>query len=238
MANVFTAAMRYKRDLDKRMKMFEDTWVAQELAWYEANFTDDDGRPLNTSMQRPDEQDLRSQYNKYVAPARRAELEDKMLNGRIMDDLVWGWKVQYTMAKAKERAAEELGVELNTPNTFFITVRPDEKKTTFQDFYAKVASFTKRQCFLSYTLSFEQKGTSDDTLGQGFHVHIVARMKQRSKGEVLRDTQNTFKHCAAANCIDVSLAPRPKELVQNYLVDYNANDGHKQETKQWDAHLS
>lgn len=88
---------------------------------------------------------------------------------------------------------------------------------------------------MSFTLSFEQKGTTTETMGHGYHTHIIATMKQKSKGEVLRDTQSSFQHTTAPNCIDVSLCKNPEEVVQNYLIDYVSNDNHKITTKEYDS---
>lgn len=128
-----------------------------------------------------------------------------------------------------------LFVPQGSKQAYFITIRPDTKKIKFCDFYNDVRKFCLRKCFETFKLSFEQKGMSDDTLGDGFHVHIVACMKQRSKGEVLRDTISAFKGYTAPNCIEVLTTRNPDELVDNYLVNYKSDDGHKAPTQKWDA---
>lgn len=140
------------------------------------------------------------------------------------------------MLKYKEIAADE-GLIDYTPvkKTWFITIRPKTSEISFVDFKEKVFKFIARKCFTNYSLSFEQKGTSDDTLGVGFHVHIIAEMKQRSKGEVLRDTVSTFKDCTATHCIQVDVCKNPESLKEGYLLAYESDDGHKIVTKEWDA---
>jgi hypothetical protein len=119
---------------------------------------------------------------------------------------------------------------------YFITLRPDDKRVSFDDFQQKVIEYLGRSCFISYDCAFEQKGESDETLGSGFHCHIVAKMKQRSKGEVLRDTLSSFKQVEwiAPNCIQILPTKNGRELVQNYLIDYKSEDGHKEVTRVWD----
>lgn len=159
--------------------------------------------------------------------ATKIELADFEKNARLGIEL---------MLKFKEIAAEEGLIEYEpVKRNWFITIRPDTKIITFEAFYDMVQKFVKRSCFINYTLSFEQKGTSDETLGQGFHTHIVAQMTQRSKGEVLRDTQSTFKKCTAKNCIQVLLCKNPEELIDSYLINYESNDEHKIVTKIWDT---
>lgn len=122
---------------------------------------------------------------------------------------------------------------------YMITIRPDCTKVEFFEFKTAVEYFLERKCFVNYTWSFEQKGTEPMNLGDGFHVHIVANMKQRSKSEVLRDTLSSWKDWIdkgwiAANCIDVITTKNGESLVQNYLVEYKSDDGHKKPTQAWD----
>lgn len=140
------------------------------------------------------------------------------------------------MLKYKQIAAEEGLIDDKIKGTFFITIRPDTSVISFEDFYKKVSDFVSRKCFVEYTCSFEQKGTDNDSLGKGFHVHIIAQMKQRSKGEVLRDTQSTFKESTSANCIQVDILKTNKDLenTKSYILEYSSDDGHKMPTKQWD----
>lgn len=147
----------------------------------------------------------------------------------------------FWMQRMKDRIGESfkqlLTDDQEMPTSgYFITIRPDDSKCCFEDFREKVMTFLKRKCFLEYTLSFEQKGTTPSDMGRGFHCHIIAKMKQRSKGEVLRDTLNSFKEWIdkewiASNCIDVVITKNPEKLVLNYLVKYESEDGHKMATK-------
>lgn len=122
---------------------------------------------------------------------------------------------------------------------YFITIRPDDSKVEFSDFYDKTIAFVKRKCFIDYKLSFEQKGTCPTELGKGFHCHIVAQMKQRSKTEVLRDTLSSWndwinKDWIKGNCIQVLTTKNPEQLVNDYLIEYKSDDEHKEQTKNWD----
>jgi hypothetical protein len=120
---------------------------------------------------------------------------------------------------------------------FFITIRPDDKSVSFIDFYNDVQKFVQRKCFLEYKLTFEQKGVTPETYGQGFHTHIIAHMKQRSKTEVLRDTQSTFKTYTSANCIEVVILKTKNDLekVTDYITLYSSEDDHKEITQAADA---
>lgn len=123
--------------------------------------------------------------------------------------------------------------------SYFITIRPDCNKVDFITFKEKVESFVSRACFTEVTYSFEQKGTTPSEIGTGFHVHIVAQSKHRSKGECLRDTLSSWNTWVsegriAANCIDVAVTNNGQALIQNYLIDYKSDDNHKSPTKSMD----
>lgn len=128
---------------------------------------------------------------------------------------------------------------LGNKQSYFITIRPDCSKVHFLEFKEKVDSFVARTCFTSVKYSFEQKATTPSELGEGFHVHLVAQSKHRSKGECLRDTLSSWNTWIsegkiASNCIDVSVTRNGESLVQNYLIDYKSDDGHKEPTKSMD----
>lgn len=123
---------------------------------------------------------------------------------------------------------------------YFITIRPDDKKVTFIEFKEKIDKLVARPCFIDSTISYEQKGECLEDIGIGFHVHIVAKMKQRSKGEVLRNIVSSFskwisENKISSNCIQVDITSNPEKLIQNYLIEYQSDDGHKIKTKNTDA---
>lgn len=146
-----------------------------------------------------------------------------------------GIKEHITTMKIFSRLEEATAEYLSEKRQwYFITIRPDESKIDFKDFYKKVAKFVNRACIEDYHLSLEQKGTDVASMGKGFHVHIIAKAKWRSKAECLRDSQSSFVSCTAANCVQVLTTKNPMEIVQNYLIDYKSDDGHKEVTKAWD----
>lgn len=133
------------------------------------------------------------------------------------------------------------GGDLGKRQAYMITIRPDDTKCTFDEFRDKVQSFVRRACFIRYSYSFEQKGETIATMGKGFHVHIIADMKQRSKSEVLRDTLSSWnsfiiKGLISSNNIDVRTCHDPNEVVKNYLLEYKSTDEHKAKTKEVDYH--
>lgn len=171
----------------------------------------------------------------------RTQLRSSGMNDEMIEQMIETTKrVQWRdfgdwVEEAKilhEIYVEKTGLQTN--NWYMITIRPDTSKCDFETFYEKVRKFSQRSFFKEYTLSFEQKGTSLDSLGNGFHVHIVADTTHRSKGECLRDSKSTFSGIAAENCIDVRTTKNPKDIIQQYLVEYESSDDHKKPTMEWD----
>jgi len=113
---------------------------------------------------------------------------------------------------------------------FWITIRPPTGN--FQEFYTLVGSTVRRKCFLEYRLSFEQKGVDESTLGEGYHVHMVARMTQRSVGEIVRDLKSSFK--LGDEAIEVKKTKNPHVMFEDYCISYESKDGHKETTREWD----
>lgn len=128
----------------------------------------------------------------------------------------------------KEEAANLMG-----ESAWFITIRPNES-TEWIPFLNKTITLLTRKCFIDFTASYEQKGTSEDDIGKGFHIHIVSQMKQRSKGEIIRDIKSTMGDMVAENCIEVIPTKNKMDIINNYLIDYKSKDEHKIKTKDWD----
>lgn len=125
-----------------------------------------------------------------------------------------------------------------TEKGFFITIRP--LSGDFELFKNMCFKFVERKCFLSYAMSFEQKGIERETLGEGYHCHIIGSMTQRSKGEVLRDTKSSFAKLINENIltpagIQVEYCRDTEKVKTKYLIEYVSKDGHKEITKIWDA---
>lgn len=140
-------------------------------------------------------------------------------------------------AELHERYASVCG---KNKNGYFISIRPSELLTDFNEFFTQIQEFAHRKSFLKIKYSFEQKGETPSDLGKGFHCHLVVyETKFRSKGEVLRATLSSFnnwieKGWLASNCIDVQPTKNPDDIVNKYLIAYESDDSHKNATKSMD----
>lgn len=159
-------------------------------------------------------------------------------------------------AEAKSRLIEMGLIEdTRATQTYFITIRPDTTKVTFDDFYKIIQKYTERACIKHFKLSFEQKSTDLENLGDGFHVHIVAHHTCKSKGEVARTLTGKYNDelpqgkqykegafskwlnngWLSAGCVDVVVCKNPDQHFQRYCVEYKCDQHDKQCTKEADA---
>lgn len=115
-------------------------------------------------------------------------------------------------------------------NRYWITIRP-KPGIAWGAFHSVIRNVVERECFLNYDLSFEQK--CPEGSGTGFHVHMFAEMKQKSKGQVLRDLKSTLDSICGEAGIDVK-PTRDLHMFSNYCIEYKSNDGHKILTKTGD----
>lgn len=103
-------------------------------------------------------------------------------------------------AMAKARLSTE-----TSDRPYMLSVRPPPTtnwmvfKHTTETFVAKW-----KDSWTNYEYAFEQKGETLDTLGQGFHVHIIITTNKANyyPSHILRDAKKAW-HYVASNCIQV-----------------------------------
>jgi len=119
---------------------------------------------------------------------------------------------------------------------FFIGVRPT-LQTSLKEFIELVNKWMNRSEGLlsEYTCVLEQKGESDETLGEGFHMHMLVRSDTcRSKPEMIRYLKSTFgKTCPEPDVEILTFKNRIEERIK-YITEHQSIDGHKEPTMEWD----
>jgi len=127
---------------------------------------------------------------------------------------------------------------------YFITIRPhpDLKFHKFKEFIEKLF---KRKAFSEGFYVWEQKGTSKETMGEGFHIHAVVKQNSPSKGMgyVKEIIYSTMKKCEVDDSIGAGNYPiralkTQKELdsVHHYTETefFNKNTPEKEEAWNYD----
>lgn len=117
---------------------------------------------------------------------------------------------------------------------FFITIRPN--KRSFQEFKKRIEDrIIKRSFVKEFTYCFEQKGTTNETLGTGFHLHGIMRVPHyTSPGNLARDILSSLNGFCGNAGVKCQLSKNPNEHFERYCKNYESEDGHKAVTKEWD----
>lgn len=91
------------------------------------------------------------------------------------------------------------------PLTFcFVTINP-HSHIELDDFVDKIKKCTRSLLFADFLAAIEQRGTTPDTLGKGFHAHILFRRhfplaEGKPPTQIKRDLKTSFrKYCETHN---------------------------------------
>jgi len=132
----------------------------------------------------------------------------------------------YQMAKEKLKS--------NGGRTYLLTIRPPHN-IQFNQFQTDCLFYINKWSnkWLWWEYAYEQKGNSAETIGHGFHIHILFETNENNyyPSHIIRNTNGTFKY-VANNCIDcqtVKNITRAKEYIRGAK-----NDSNKQECIEWD----
>lgn len=114
------------------------------------------------------------------------------------------------------------------------TLRPQPGAIDFASFRSLVLKAVEAKVLKDYCFVFEQVGTSQESLGEGFHAHIVARL---ANGRTMSHVKNTWSKlstvCPGAGFL-IKPAGRPWGIIEKYFA-HISKDGHKEVTAEWDT---
>lgn len=94
---------------------------------------------------------------------------------------------KYNIQKENNKLAE---------NWLWITLRPPpEKEKEFNEFkYICEKDYLSRKMFLGGQYCYEQKGDTPESMGKGYHIHILAQCRVGlMKNQVIKDSKSTFR---------------------------------------------
>lgn len=117
---------------------------------------------------------------------------------------------------------------------FFVTIRPNKK--TFSEFKERIESKVLiRKMILDIKYCYEQKGTTDETLGTGHHLHgIIKCPNYYTPGNLARDLLSSLNGFCGNSGVKVQTTKNPEEHFKRYYENHSSEDGHKEITKEWD----
>lgn len=124
--------------------------------------------------------------------------------------------------------------ETRPPVAWFVTIRPPPGLVDLPTFCTMCRNLLACENVIDWECSLEQKGTSEATLGTGVHLHAILTCS--AKWEQKANLINTLSHMFAVPTTGVDVKSiRETERLRAYLTSYESADGHKEETKTWDA---
>lgn len=90
--------------------------------------------------------------------------------------------------------------EISTYSYCFITVNP-QPLITLKDFQKNIDKMLQKKWLTQYVYVLEQRGTCEEELGKGFHLHmIIMKPEGKSQAHCIREIASTFKkQCDTSN---------------------------------------
>lgn len=140
--------------------------------------------------------------------------------------------------KLSEELKEEIQ-ESEYPMTeyMFITINPFPD-TTLMHLHKSVRAFLRLKPVQGYIYVTEQRGTNDDEVGKGFHIHMIIRQNWLKKSHFKRDISRVFKDVCNIKhyaCLNISCIKDNIDLLRrmNYILGQKENQpGNPKQTKQ------
>jgi len=81
----------------------------------------------------------------------------------------------------------------------YLTINP-KKDISFFDFKPAILRFVKRKMFSQFFYSYEQRSSTQENLGQGFHIHLLLKRNIKvPPNKVIRNSKNSFKKFTNVN---------------------------------------
>jgi len=158
------------------------------------------------------------------------DLQDALYNEKLVHI--------YHEALAQEKIYLELRKELGfgkALGTYTLDIRPPPD-VSFDNFKSFIDYFFARKPLTDYLYVYEQKGSSDETLGMGFHVHAIIKSTWRSTADIARAVQSSMDKYNIPHLPNITArctllqTDRDVQQKQAYMLDGTSKDGHKAET--------
>lgn len=123
-------------------------------------------------------------------------------------------------------------------NVLFITINP-RPDVSLEEFIKVMNKFKSKVWIEDYIYVYEQRGTTAQESGKGFHSHILLWKPDNKKShEVIRETKNTFKNICSIdnpsilnikNCKDEDIEKRKNYMLGHKNIETDPSKQVKQE---------
>jgi len=145
---------------------------------------------------------MRRLYNKYITSLgvnHPDELESFRDQINLFIDSLWREECEDAYCQGVLKSIKENGYrqyqKLKSIDSFqWVTVNP-KPETSFESFKKDVDKYVNQKHIEAAEYVYEQRGSNDDTMGQGFHVHLLVKTKT-NKADFEKRTRAKFsKYC-------------------------------------------
>ncbi len=76
----------------------------------------------------------------------------------------------------------------------WLTISPDEKKTTLEKFVSKLHQVSQRKMIKEFYYVIEQRGKEENEIGKGYHAHmLLERSIDYRQDKFIKNLKNSFK---------------------------------------------
>lgn len=127
-----------------------------------------------------------------------------------------------TLKNANDYILENAEGKFIKTDMMYITIRPDEKFCSLPLFIKKVEKVVKKVWIKNYLYVYEQVGMDDNSIGKGFHTHILLHHDSDNKkwSEFKNEIANTFKGLLGEKGIDYKNCLKQQAYINfmNYLI--------------------
>lgn len=125
---------------------------------------------------------------------------------------------------------EEMHIMDDAKDIIWLCVNPNETVCSFLKFKELTEKCFRKTWIKDYIYVFEQRGTTMDDYGRGYHLHaIMIKPQGKSPRHIIKELSNTFKHATDVSnpqWFNVQFLPKNELPVKlNYIL------GHKCEKK-------
>ncbi len=98
----------------------------------------------------------------------------------------------------------------------YLTINP-RRDVSYFDFGPAVFRFVKRKMFTQFFFSFEQRSSTEQNMGEGFHIHLLLKRNIKvPPNKVIRNSKNSFKGFTNVNNSQIFFY---RWCPQEYLID-------------------
>lgn len=137
----------------------------------------------------------------------------------LLDDWARGRSYGRQYIAKMDEVKKTIRPQANRIRYYAVTVNPDTTKVPLSRFIAKCQDMEALRYVEDYVYTIEQRGNSEETMGQGYHTHMIIVSKM-CPSDLMCNLKKRFKDCAIH-------IPPPQEHLEGYKKYWEYLKGNK-----------